>query len=133
MRGEDIEGPTLEAPHILKICRRKIEEAEDDIEIEEIRTGFKSWDEKTSTSPSGIHLRIYKSLTENNKQEEENLYLLKKVARIFNGAKTRGITLERWCLVHNVLLEKDPNNPTIHRLRIIYIIEADYDLATKLF
>lgn len=45
---------------------------------------------------------------------------------------TKGITLERWCCVHNVLLEMDPNNPKVHRLRIIHIIEADYNLATKI-
>lgn len=42
------------------------------------------------------------------------------------------MTLKRWCKVHNVLLEKDGNNPKLHRLRIIHIIEADNNLATTI-
>lgn len=34
--------------------------------------------------------------------------------------------------VHSILLEKYPNDPKLHRLRIIHIIEADYNLATKI-
>lgn len=30
------------------------------------------------------------------------------------------------------MLERDPNDPKLHRLRIIHIIEADYNLATKI-
>ena len=31
-----------------------------------------------------------------------------------------------------MLFEKDPHDPKLHRLRIIHIIEADYNLATKI-
>lgn len=39
---------------------------------------------------------------------------------------------ERWCRVNNIPIEKDSNNPTLHRLRIIHIIEANYNLAMKI-
>jgi ribonuclease HI len=133
LSGEDIEGTTLEATQILKSCRRKVEEECEEINTEEIRNGFRRWDERTSTSPSGLHLGIYKSMTDMREQEEEKTYLLRTITGIINCAMSKGITLERWCRVHNVLLEKDPNHPKLHRLRIIHIIEADYNLATKIY
>lgn len=94
-----------------------------------MRTGFKRWDKKTRTSPSGTHLGIHKSLTNLSEQKEEKVQLLKVITEIISGAMTKCRTLS---LIHNVLLEKDPNNLTLHRLRIIHVIEADYNLATKI-
>lgn len=58
------------------------------------------------------------------------MYLPKTIAGIINFAMTNCIALERWCCIHNVLLVKDPNNPKLHRLRIIHIVKANYNLAT---
>lgn len=63
LNGKDIEGPTLEATEILNECRRKIEKDEQEISIDEMKRGFKKWDERTSTSPSGRHLGMYQSFT----------------------------------------------------------------------
>lgn len=54
LKGEEIQGPTPEATEIMKECRRKIPKDEKDPSKEEIRTGMKWWDERTSTSPSGL-------------------------------------------------------------------------------
>ena len=97
-----------------------------------MREGFKRWDEKISTSPSGLHLGMYKSLTNYTEQEKEKAYLMNTFTAIVKCAFSKGITLERWCRVQNILLEKDPNDPKLHRLRIIHIIEADYNLAAKI-
>ena len=132
LQGKDVSGPTLEATQILKEGRRVIEPDEEKIRIEEMRSGFRRWDEKTSTSPSGLHLGMYKCLTETNEQENEKCYMLKTITGTVNTALKHGITLRRWCRVNNVLIEKDSNNPTLHQLRIIHIIEADYNLATKI-
>ena len=132
LQGKDVEGPTLEATQILRECRRVLPPDEKEIMTEEMKMGFKRWDKKTSTSPSGMHLGMYKYLTENSEQEQEKTYLLETITGIVNIALKRGITLKRWCRVNNVLIEKDSNNPTLHRLRIIHIIEADYNLATKI-
>lgn len=125
--GNDIEGPTWEATQILKHCRRRAEEDEEEIKIEEIRYGFRRVDERMSTSLSRLHLD--KFLVE---QEEEKTYLLKTITAVINCALTKGITWERWCSVHNVLLEKDPNDPILLRLRIIHIIDSNYNSATKI-
>lgn len=97
-----------------------------------MRQGFKRRKERTTTSPSGLHLNMYKSLTDLNDQKEVKEHLMKVITEIINMAMERGITLKRWCRMHNVFLEKDPNNPKLHRLRIIHIIEAYYNLATKI-
>lgn len=75
---------------------------------------------------------MYRSLTSPDGQEEEKNQLLKIGTDIINIALKRGITLKRWCLVHNILLEKDLTDPKLRRLRIIHIIEAAYNLATKI-
>ena len=71
LAGEDVEGPTLEATQILKQCRMRTEEDMGEITAEEIKNGFRKWNERTSTSPSGLHLGIYKSLTDTSEQEIE--------------------------------------------------------------
>lgn len=39
-----------------------------------------------------------------------------------------GYHYERWMKVVNVMLKKEPGNPRIHRLRVIHLYEADYNL-----
>lgn len=76
-----------------------------------MRLGFQKWKEKTSTSPSGRRLGIYKSLANPDRQEEEKATLLDIITKIVNIALKNGITLKRWCSVHNIMLEKDPIRP----------------------
>lgn len=59
-------------------------------------------------------------------------YLMKTITGIVSTALSAGITLETWCRVNNVLLEKDSNNPTLHRLRTKHKIDTSYNLATKI-
>lgn len=68
---------------------------------------------------------MYKSMTGLREQKGEKEHLLNMITEIVCIVMERGITLKR-------LLEKDPNNPKLHRLRIIHIIEADYNPATKI-
>ena len=42
-----------------------------------------------------------------------------------------GTSINRWARAINVMLEKDPGNPCIHRLRIIHLFEADFNLYMK--
>ena len=44
-----------------------------------------------------------------------------------------GFAPERWCQSLNVMLEKDPGNPMIHRLRVIHLYEADFNWVLKQF
>jgi hypothetical protein len=43
----------------------------------------------------------------------------------------RGISITRWQRSINVMLEKDPGQPQISRLRIIHLFEADFNFFLK--
>jgi hypothetical protein len=38
------------------------------------------------------------------------------------------LSFDRWKVIVNVMLLKEPNNPRIHRLRVIHLYEADFNL-----
>lgn len=98
---------------------------EQEVTEEDILYGFKSWKEKTSTSPSGRHLGHYRSLI----QDET---LLTCLTQFMNIAIRSGISISRWSEAINVLIEKDPGTPKLTRLRIIHLFEADLNLYLKL-
>ena len=97
---------------------------------------FSVWPEKTSTSPSGRHLGHYRALLpremrKNLKAEEMEAcrQRLESIhSRMINLALKNGRSFRRWKKVVNIMLEKDPGNPKIHRLRVIHLYEADYNL-----
>jgi hypothetical protein len=92
------------------------------------------------TSPSGRHLGRYKALFGKNKYDhdhDEYLYteLLRKqkaiasfVLLIINCCIGAGHVLERWKTIVNVMIFKDTGVYKIHRLRVIHIYEADFNL-----
>ncbi|KAI2512439.1 hypothetical protein MHU86_1892 [Fragilaria crotonensis] len=43
-----------------------------------------------------------------------------------------GLTIRRWCNAVNILVEKDPGQPKLTRLRIIHLFEADFNLFLKM-
>jgi hypothetical protein len=47
---------------------------------------------------------------------------------LLNYALTNGHSFDRWKVIVNVMLLKEPNNPRIHRLRVIHLYEADFNL-----
>ena len=47
-------------------------------------------------------------------------------------ALKRGISITRWQRAINVMLEKDQGRPTINRLRIIHLFEADFNFILKI-
>ena len=91
----------------------------------DVKKGFKQWPESTSTSPSGRHLGHYKAIIQHPD-------LLQCLVQFMNIATSRGIAIPRWSNATNVLIEKDPGRPRIHRLRIIHLFEADFNLFLKL-
>ena len=95
------------------------------ISAEDIRRGFQSWRESTSTSPSGRHLGHYKALI-------QHPVLLNCFVQFLNITTQRGIAVPRWCNATNVLIEKDVGRPKINRLRIIHLFEADFNFFLKL-
>jgi hypothetical protein len=92
---------------------------------EDVQRGFGKWKESTSTSPSGRHLGHYKALI-------QDPVLLSCLTKFMNIAVKSGISISRWSRATNVMLEKDPGNPCIHRLRIIHLFEADFNFYMKI-
>ena len=123
-----------------------------DLYLQVFMNGFRKWREATSTSPSGRHLGHYKAilkaeLPENNYDSEQEASATKNKRKIKNplgikifevlhhitmAAVRPGETLNRWKFVHSSMLEKDTGKPFLHRLRVIHIYEADYNLVLKL-
>jgi hypothetical protein len=62
----------------------------------------------------------------------EDPTLLTFNVKFLNLLVSSGLSLERWQNASNVLIEKDPGEPRLHRLRIIHLFEADYNLILKL-
>ena len=72
---------------------------------------MRKWRESTSTSPSGRHLGLYKCFVKQGEQEEEKEHFLRILTEIINTTFSKGYCLSRWCKVHNIMLEKDHNDP----------------------
>jgi Reverse transcriptase (RNA-dependent DNA polymerase) len=87
--------------------------------------GIRKWRESTSTSPSGRHLGHYKAALKDRE-------LTRGYSMMLNLPIRLGFSPQRWQQAISVLLEKDKGNPKIHRLRIIHLFEADYNLFLKL-
>ncbi|KAI2511593.1 hypothetical protein MHU86_2847 [Fragilaria crotonensis] len=96
-----------------------------DIKEDDVRYGFTKWKETTSTSPSGRHLGHYKAIIKEST-------LLTCLTQFLHVTVQSGLTLRRWCNAVNILIEKDPGRPTLTRLRIIHLFEADFNLFLKL-
>jgi hypothetical protein len=96
-----------------------------DISEDDVRRGFGRWKEATSTSPSGRHLGHYKAIIQHNT-------LLACLTKFLSTATAGGISIHRWQQATNIMIEKDPGKPTINRLRIIHLFEADFNFFLKL-
>jgi hypothetical protein len=110
-----------------------------DITEEEYRGKIMSWNERTSTSPGSNmhlgHLRAYwaQHLLEEGSDEEKQLEtnrsnILTGHLILLNYALQFGHSYESWKMIVNSMIEKDPGTPKIHRLRVIHLYEADYNL-----
>ncbi len=122
------------------------------LNFEKLTEGFKKWPEKTSTSPSGRHLGVYKSLLKDvHRKKDKDSNANSQSSAASDDSKRRGVdvmtmvyqilqlavqhthTLQRWCTIWNLFLEKDPGQPRINRLRTIHLLEADLNLLWKYY
>ncbi len=133
----------------LKSKTHPLETPSHPLDQEKLIQGFKKWPERTTTSPSGRHLGIYKSLAKHfpppkEKQKEQNTPednhpiqggndVLKLIIWMMELAVTHTHTYDRWKTIWTLLLEKEKGNPQIDRLRTIHLYEADYNLLLKWF
>ena len=105
---------------------------------DQLRGKLLAWNEGTSTSPSGIHLGHYCALVvkvalledtdEGRLFYQKQQYLFNLLLDIINVALINGYALNRWRHATNVMLEKDKGVPKLHRLRVIHLFEANYNL-----
>ena len=125
---------------MIKHMKRKanLDSIAGEITRQEFEGKIKAWKESTSTSPSGVHLGHLKAYfaDHNLKQgteeardfEEKRQQILDAHLYLLNYAIRRGISYTRWQTIVNAMLEKDPGEPKIHRLCVIHLYEADYNL-----
>jgi hypothetical protein len=93
------------------------------------------WDERTTTSPSGLHLGHAKALVvplHLDATSEAGILLRAQQQDLFsahlslvNYALQHGHSYTRWKTIVTVMIEKDPGNTKIHRLRVIHLYEFD--------
>lgn len=114
------------------------------ITAEEFVAKIRNWMESTTTSPSGIHLGHYHALIARHCHKDSpsspecelldahQEALIYAHVSLINYALRMGISYDRWKTVVNIMLEKDPGDPKIHRLRVINIYEADYNLLLSI-
>jgi hypothetical protein len=121
------------------LTARSLSRCKFNITAEEFLGKLRSWDENTTTSPSGLHLGHYHALwkpaaftkeeqAEKQVFDDQRAMLLRAHVALLNYTIKFGYPLQRWLKVVNVMLEKDPGKPRIHRLRVIHLYEADYNL-----
>ena len=109
-----------------------------DITLSEFKQVFQKWRECTSTSPSGRHLGPLKSLTHTVDTEDwfpstsTPQQIFESIYQILLICVRQCIPLERWLTVHNMLIQKEPGNQKIHRMRVIHIQEGDWQAFLKL-
>jgi hypothetical protein len=125
---------------LLKHCAAttQLDTVTNGLTLEEFIGKVRVWRECTSTSPSGRHLGHYKTVTkpiihacepwETDNIETGRLELLHAHLNIINYCLIHGYSLKRWQHVVNVMILKEPGNHKIHRLRVIHLFEADYNL-----
>ena len=102
---------------------------------------IKNWKEDTTTSPSGRHLghiqALYKKFEYKDDDEYAELDQKRTLIRavyiaILNYSLKFKYSYHRWQTIANFVMEKDEGIPKIHRLRVIHILEFDYNLLLSI-
>jgi len=110
------------------------------ITFEELMKGFKKWPERTTTSPSGRHLGVYKSLLKDHLPKDPppdlppqtyGIEVMQSIFSLLQLALRHVHVYKCWKTVWNMYLEKKPGYPHLDYLRTLHLFEADYNLLLK--
>eukprot|EP00957_Ditylum_brightwellii_P014744 1111938-Ditylum_brightwellii.AAC.1 len=76
---------------------------------DQIMQGFKIWKEQTLTSPSGLHLSLYKIWIQKTEDKEimTAAEFFSIYAKLFNDALDIGYPLRIWETIHNLFILKE--------------------------
>ncbi len=107
------------------------------IDEKALAEGISKWREKTSTSPSGLHLGHYRTFLyrrndDKDEDDKDNYSFFQVMAHMLNIPLHTGQPPNRWLTASSVCLEKETNNPRTDKLCIIHLFEADLNLVWKL-
>lgn len=96
------------------------------ITTQEFQEAFRRTKEKTSSSPSGIHYTFWKCMATDD-------HISSFLSTMMSLPFVYGFVCTRWTRSIDVMLEKSKGVRKIHRLRIIGLVEGDFNTALKLF
>jgi hypothetical protein len=124
---------------ILQSCTQKMPSVKSLILLDAMKNKYGSWKETTSTSPSGRHLgHKHALLKPDGLVRDSDKFQHLDAARneiwgmhhimMLNYGLKHGYGFDRWKNVVATLIEKDPGDPCIHRLRVIHLYEDCYNL-----
>jgi hypothetical protein len=155
----DAEGHPLQLPAetfketitVLAILRNAFADRPPEIEatvsFDAFIASFFHWNEQTSTSPSGRHLGLYKSLVtahfdsgrefqdcddDGPSIKHKATAVLHAIHQIAAGTAQRGLYLTRWIFVVNAMIYKKAGVLELDELRVIHLFEADFNLLVGL-
>ena len=95
-----------------------------DITTKKYRQFYSKTKERTSSSPSGLHMGLWKAAA----TSEPLSSILSSIVQI---ALSNSYVLTRWKKVIGVLLEKKSGFPVINKFRTIHLIESDLNFAMR--
>jgi hypothetical protein len=142
-------GTFPETTSVLQLLREAMEDIPPSIPttiaFDNFVTAFLHWNEHTSTSPSDRHLGLYKSLPtahcdsggEFDDVEKDSMIpstkmlataILEAIHNIATCVAERGLYLQRWIYVINVMIYKKAGVLELDELRVIHLFEADFNL-----
>jgi hypothetical protein len=134
---------------LLQHCKREFDPAPADahsipaITTAEWKKRIRRWKESTTTSPSGMHLGHARALISRHSLDPKSPEgkslsaiqedLIQAHVSLLNYSIKHSHSYTRWKNVVNVMIEKDPGDVRIHRLRVIHLYEHDFGLFLALY